>query len=60
MRGIGPGPGLFGRDGGLRNSGWSNGLARLGYGDPATRDPALVRNRFMKALGVGRGGALDA
>jgi thiamine pyrophosphate-dependent acetolactate synthase large subunit-like protein len=24
------------------------------------RDPALVRNRFMKALGTGRGGALDA
>jgi thiamine pyrophosphate-dependent acetolactate synthase large subunit-like protein len=23
------------------------------------RDPALVRNRFMKGLGVGRGGALD-
>jgi hypothetical protein len=25
----------------------------------ATRDPALVRSRFMKALGTGRGGALD-
>ena len=24
------------------------------------RDPPLVRNRFMKALGTGRGGALDA
>jgi thiamine pyrophosphate-dependent acetolactate synthase large subunit-like protein len=24
------------------------------------RDPALIRNRFMKALGTGRGGALDA
>jgi thiamine pyrophosphate-dependent acetolactate synthase large subunit-like protein len=24
------------------------------------RDPALVRSRFMKALGTGRGGALDA
>ncbi len=24
------------------------------------RDPALVRNRFMKGLGTGRGGALDA
>jgi thiamine pyrophosphate-dependent acetolactate synthase large subunit-like protein len=24
------------------------------------RDPALVRKRFMKALGTGRGGALDA
>lgn len=23
------------------------------------RDPALIRNRFMKGLGVGRGGALD-
>jgi len=27
---------------------------------PAVRDPALIRNRFMKGLGVGRGGALDA
>ena len=24
------------------------------------RDPALIRNRFMKGLGTGRGGALDA
>jgi thiamine pyrophosphate-dependent acetolactate synthase large subunit-like protein len=24
------------------------------------RDPALIRSRFMKALGTGRGGALDA
>jgi hypothetical protein len=24
------------------------------------RDPSLVRNRFMKALGTGRGGAIDA
>jgi hypothetical protein len=24
------------------------------------RDPALVRSRFMKALGTGRGGAIDA
>jgi hypothetical protein len=24
------------------------------------RDPALVRSRFMKALGTGRGGALEA
>jgi len=24
------------------------------------RDPALIRNRFMKGLGIGRGGALDA
>jgi len=23
------------------------------------RDPALIRNRFMKGLGTGRGGALD-
>ena len=23
------------------------------------RDPALVRNRFMKGLGIGRAGALD-
>jgi thiamine pyrophosphate-dependent acetolactate synthase large subunit-like protein len=23
------------------------------------RDPALIRNRFMKGLGIGRGGALD-
>ncbi len=25
-----------------------------------SRDPALIRNRFMKGLGTGRGGALDA
>jgi hypothetical protein len=24
------------------------------------RDPALIRNRFMKGLGTGRGGDLDA
>jgi hypothetical protein len=24
------------------------------------RDPALVRNRFMRGLGTGRGSALDA
>jgi len=24
------------------------------------RDPALIRNRFMKGLGTGRGGALEA
>ena len=24
------------------------------------RDPALIRSRFMKGLGTGRGGALDA
>ena len=24
------------------------------------RDPALIRNRFMKGLGTGRGGPLDA
>jgi hypothetical protein len=24
------------------------------------RDPALIRNRFMKGLGTGRGGVLDA
>jgi hypothetical protein len=24
------------------------------------RDPSLIRNRFMKGLGTGRGGALDA
>ena len=27
---------------------------------PTIRDPALIRNRFMKGLGTGRGGALDA
>jgi len=27
---------------------------------PAVRDPALIRSRFMKGLGTGRGGALDA
>ena len=27
---------------------------------PTIRDPALIRNRFMKGLGAGRGGALDA
>jgi thiamine pyrophosphate-dependent acetolactate synthase large subunit-like protein len=26
---------------------------------PTVRDPALIRSRFMKGLGVGRGGALD-
>jgi hypothetical protein len=26
----------------------------------AARDPALIRNRFMKGLGTGRGGAPDA
>ena len=25
-----------------------------------SRDPALIRSRFMKGLGTGRGGALDA
>jgi hypothetical protein len=24
------------------------------------RDPALIRNRFMRGLGTGRGSALDA
>jgi hypothetical protein len=24
------------------------------------RDPSLIRSRFMKDLGIGRGGALDA
>ncbi len=24
------------------------------------RDPALIRNRFMTGLGIGRGGVLDA
>src|ERR1700733_2359060 len=27
---------------------------------PAVRDPALIRNRFMKGLGTSRSGALDA
>jgi hypothetical protein len=27
---------------------------------PAVRDPALIRNRFMKGLGTSRGGVLDA
>ena len=27
---------------------------------PAVRDPALIRSRFMRGLGTGRGGALDA
>lgn len=27
---------------------------------PTIRDPALTRNRFMKGLGTGRGGPLDA
>jgi hypothetical protein len=36
-----------------------NNDARSGATQPP-RDPALVRSRFMKALGTGRGGALDA
>jgi hypothetical protein len=35
-----------------------HGGARSGAAQPP-RDPALVRNRFMKGLGISRAGALD-
>ena len=33
---------------------------RQARSDPDARDPALIRNRFMKGLGSSRDGALDA
>ena len=41
---------------GMVTGAWMGGMK----GCVMPRDPALIRNRFMKGLGAGRGGDLDA
>ena len=42
---------------GVLTGAWMGGMKGVGK---TIRDPALIRNRFMKGLGTGRSGALDA